>query len=171
MAVAACGVGTKIVAVVVEEDVLNVLVEGRVAAHVPVSGGYRGRWRDRDADGYADVGFGGAAIALRGEMEVGRVRGRNGLGAVCVHLADAVDGDDGGVLSAPVEDDGLAKVDRHRISGDVAVGAGAVVGVGPRVLGSMPLVFLVAAGDCADSDEVADQNQGPAKCRYLHCVH
>ncbi len=37
------------------------------------------------------------------------VRGRHGLGAVGVHLADSVDGDDGGVLGAPVEDDGLAE--------------------------------------------------------------
>ena len=112
-------VGTQLVAVVVEEGVLNVLVEGRVGAHVafrmPVAAE---RWERRDADGDADVGLGGAAIALGGEMEVGGVRGRDGLGAVDVDLADAVDGDDGRVLGAPVEHDGLAEIDGQGIGGD-----------------------------------------------------
>ena len=64
-----------------------------------------------NADGDADVGFGGAAVALGDQVEVGGGGGRDGLGAVDVDLADAVDGDDGGVGGAPVEDDGLAEVD------------------------------------------------------------
>ena len=118
------GVGAEVVAVVVEEDVLDVLVEDGVAAHVAVLVAGRGG-RFGHADGDANVGFGGAAVALRGEVEVGRVGGRDGLGAVGVDLADAVDGDGGGVLRAPVEDDGLAEIDGGGIGGDGGGGRGA----------------------------------------------
>ena len=41
-----------------------------------------------------------------------------------VDLADAVDGDDGGVLGAPVEDDGLAEVDGEGIGREAGSGRG-----------------------------------------------
>ena len=84
--------------------------------------------------------------------------GRDGLGAVDVDLADAVDGDDGGVLGAPVEHDGLAEVDREGIGGEAGGrSGGGGVGIGPRVLGLTRAVFLVAASDGAESDEGAGQ--------------
>src|SRR5580698_7647967 len=90
-----CGsgrVGAQIVAVVVEEDVLNVLVEGGISAHVIICGWWSS-WSDRDTYGYADIGFGSAAVAFGGEMEVSGGRWGDGLGAVGAHVADAVDGD------------------------------------------------------------------------------
>src|SRR6185437_8201977 len=104
----------EVVAVVVEEDVLDVLVEDLFAAHIAVFVAGNGR-RFGHANGDADVGFGGAALTLRGEVEVGRGRGRDGLRPVGVYLANAVDGDGIGVLRAPVEDDGLTLIDRERI--------------------------------------------------------
>ena len=82
-------------------------------------------------------------------MEVGGVGGRDGLGAVEVDLADAVDGDDVAFWRAPVEDDGLAEVDGQRIGGDGGGGSAAAAGVwsARELLGLMPLALLVAASD------------------------
>src|SRR6202020_1856281 len=73
-------VRAKFVAVVVEEDVLDVLVEGGFAAHVRVPG-WRGRG-DGDADCDANTRFGRSTVAFCGEMEVGGVGGGDSLGAV-----------------------------------------------------------------------------------------
>ena len=118
-------------------------MEGGFAAHVR-GDGRRRSGSDGDADGDANVGFGSAAVSLRSEMEVGGVGGRDGLGAVEVDIADAVDGDGAGVLAAPVEDDGLALIDRERVRGDGGGGSsGSSWGwAGPRALGSTPLAFL-----------------------------
>ena len=83
--------GTDVVAVVVEEEILDCGVEGGVGAGVGC--GLRCRGDGGDADGYADVGFGGAAVTFGDEMEVGGAGRRDGLCAVDCDVADAVDGD------------------------------------------------------------------------------
>src|SRR5579871_4931297 len=63
------GVRAQLVTVEVEEGVLDVLLEELLARHVGLS--RRRSWGYRDANGYTNVGFRRAAIALGGEMEVG----------------------------------------------------------------------------------------------------
>src|SRR6185437_15250230 len=151
----------QVVAVVVEEDILDVLVEDLVAAHVAVFvAGNGGRFRD--ADGNANVGFGGSAVTLRGEVEVGRGRGRYGLGTVGVDRADAVDGDTVGILCAPVEDDGLADVDCRGIGSDG--GRRRCSGLRwprPEAVRVDAAVFLVAAADGPHCNDGSGQHYGP----------
>ena len=99
------------------------------------------------ADGDADVGFGGAAVALGGEMEVGGVGGRDGLGAVDRDLPMPSMVTTVAFGGAPVEDDGLAESMASGSAVRVAVGAGAVAAGGPEAGGERRVGFLVAAGD------------------------
>src|SRR5258707_10843041 len=92
-------------------------MEGGFAAHIGGHSRRRGG-SDRHAYGDTNIGFGGAAVSLREEMEVGGVRGRDGLGSVEVDIADAVDGDGAGILAAPVEDNGLALIDCGGVRSD-----------------------------------------------------
>src|SRR6185312_2219156 len=118
-------VGTQLIAVVVEENVGHVLVEDCVGPHIGGVTVIGGRDRSlRHAHGNTHVGFGGAAVAFGGEVEVGGSGGRHSLRAVDGDLADTVDGDGGRVGGAPVEDDGLAEIDGERIGGEIGRGGG-----------------------------------------------
>ena len=112
-----CRVRAQVEAVVVEEDVLNVLVEGGLAAHVRC-GCLGCGWGHRDSHGDTNVGLGRAAVTLRSEVKVGGTGGGDGLGAVEIDIADAVNVDRRGILTSPVEDDGLAQINRYRVCGD-----------------------------------------------------
>ena len=127
-------------------------MEGFLGAHGSIlrgTGGFGGDFgRDGDADGDTDVGLGGAAVALGGQVKVGGGGRRDGLGAVDVDGANAVDGGGGGVGGAPVEDDGLAEVDGERIGGEGCGGRGRRRGLGGRSAGgSYRGSGFVAPGD------------------------
>ncbi len=144
-------------------------MEGGFAAHIRGDCRRRGG-SDRHSDGDANIGFGNASVSLRDEVEVGGVRGRDGLGSVEVDIADAVDADGAGVLAAPVEHDGLAEIDRGGIGGD---GSGWDSGSGggwTESVGIDSAGLLVAAGDRAERDEGSGHDQGLADS-VLHCTH
>src|SRR5580658_3486226 len=112
-----------------------------------------------DADGYSDVRFGGAAVTLGDEMEVGRAGGRDGLRAVDGDVADAVDGDGGRVGGAPVKHNGLTLVDGLGISGDVGRWRGRGCSGGKRRGRWKGVGLLAAASGGEQSDGCAEKNR------------
>jgi hypothetical protein len=139
------GLRVEVVAVVGEEDVLHVGLELGVRACGATVIGW-GSGDLGDADGDADVGFGGAAVVLGYEVEVGGAGGRDGLGAVDRDFADAVDADAGGVGGAPVEDDGLAKINGHGVGSDGGGRRSNGFGSGCSGGGRGSLLFVAACG-------------------------
>src|SRR5207302_4728406 len=150
-------------------DVLNVLVEGGFATHI--RGRSRRGWGNGNPDGDANIGFGNAAVSLRNEMEVGGVRGRNGLRPVEVDVADTVDGDAAGVLAAPVEDDGLAEIDGDGIRGDGGGGSRSGRRWGwTKSAGIYAAGLLMAARDEGECGEGSGQGQAFADS-VVRCAH
>ena len=146
-------------------------MEGGLAAHIRcIRCGCGGSNRNPDRD--AHVGFSNAAVSLCDEMEVGGVGGRDGLGAVEIDIADAVNRDAAGVLAAPVEDDGLTLIDRDGIRGDGGGGGsgGGSGWGGTERVGIDTTGFLVAAGYHGECGEGGSQGQAFADS-VVCCAH
>src|SRR4051794_12929838 len=84
------GVGTELVAVIVEEDRRNVLAERGFVDDVR-AGGIAWRWRRRRIDGNAGSCIRGGRAALRHQVIVGGVEGVDGLRAFRADGAESLD--------------------------------------------------------------------------------
>ncbi len=114
--------------------------------------------RRRRIDGDPRRGVGGAALAARHQVIAGGYSGSHGLNARGGHVADAIDGDAGGVGRAPGQLHLVSGRDHGGRGGDLRGGRGHDCRRGSLRRGKR-LLLVTATGNSDQGDKQDDRNQ------------